>query len=242
MVVFRCHVGRREFFVFVGGKSSIAKPPFLLLLAGRSQWQGKNSTDQIIILILTPTSTSLLLFLIFFPKAIPPLPPTSHQPSYRTALLIALTCTFHALAVLLISTAVLYLSPQHLQPWANTLGIFATALAAVQFLPQLVTTWRLQAAGSLSVPTMFIQTPGSFVWAGSLAARLGPAGWSTWGIYLVTGCLQGGLLAMCIGFGVRDWRERERKKRGGEGEGEDQGEGNGRAMDGENTALLGNER
>ena len=47
---------------------------------------------------------------------------------------------------------------------------------------------------------MVIQTPGSFVWAGSLAARLGAEGWSIWGVYLVTGCLQGCLLVMGIYF------------------------------------------
>jgi hypothetical protein len=43
---------------------------------------------------------------------------------------------------------------------------------------------------------MCIQTPGSFVWAASLAARLGKSGWSVWGLYMVTGCLQGTLLFM----------------------------------------------
>jgi hypothetical protein len=47
---------------------------------------------------------------------------------------------------------------------------------------------------------MVIQTPGSFVWAGSLAVRLGKEGWSIWGVYLVTGCLQGCLLVMGIYF------------------------------------------
>jgi len=47
---------------------------------------------------------------------------------------------------------------------------------------------------------MVIQTPGSFVWAGSLAVRLGNEGWSTWGVYLVTGCLQGCLLCMAVYF------------------------------------------
>ena len=49
---------------------------------------------------------------------------------------------------------------------------------------------------------MLIQTPGSFVWSGSLAARLGVAGWSTWGTFLVTGCLQGCLLVMGIYFEI----------------------------------------
>lgn len=47
---------------------------------------------------------------------------------------------------------------------------------------------------------MCIQTPGSLVWAGSLAARLGKEGWSTWGVYVVTACLQGSLLIMAVYF------------------------------------------
>lgn len=50
---------------------------------------------------------------------------------------------------------------------------------------------------------MLIQTPGSFVWSGSLFARLGIEGWSTWGVFLVTGCLQGCLLGMGIYFEVQ---------------------------------------
>ena len=57
---------------------------------------------------------------------------------------------------------------------------------------------------------MLIQTPGSFVWSGSLAARLGVEGWSTWGVFLVTGCLQGCLLVMGICFEIKARRERQR--------------------------------
>jgi hypothetical protein len=61
---------------------------------------------------------------------------------------------------------------------------------------------------------MCIQTPGSFVWAASLAARLGPEGWSAWGVYLVTGCLQGCLLVMGIYFEVsRRRKEKEELRR-----------------------------
>lgn len=56
---------------------------------------------------------------------------------------------------------------------------------------------------------MCIQTPGSFVWSASLAKRLGLAGWSTWGIFLVTGVLQGMVLTMCISFEYRDWKKRD---------------------------------
>lgn len=95
---------------------------------------------------------------------------------------------------------------------------------------------------------MCIQTPGSFVWAASLAKRLGTAGWSLWGIYLVTGCLQGSVLGMCIYFELRE-RRRKKGKKGSEnddgGGGEQEREQNGHVQeeaDDEDTALLGNER
>ncbi len=59
---------------------------------------------------------------------------------------------------------------------------------------------------------MLIQTPGSFLWAASLAMRLGREGWSAWGVYLVTGCLQGCLLVICIMYELAAWR---RKRSGG---------------------------
>ena len=69
---------------------------------------------------------------------------------------------------------------------------------------------------------MCIQTPGSFVWAVSLAAREGTA-WSSWITYVVTGCLQGCLLVMCIGFEIRERRgtkgQAEVEREDGEGEG-----------------------
>lgn len=96
---------------------------------------------------------------------------------------------------------------------------------------------------------MCIQTPGSFVWVGSLAGRLGIAGWSTWGIYLVTGVLQGGLLVMAIWFEIRDRRERKSKGFADSGtRGEDEARngavagGAGEGLDDERTALLRNER
>ena len=97
---------------------------------------------------------------------------------------------------------------------------------------------------------MCIQTPGSFVWVGSLAARFGWEGWSTWGIYLVTGILQGCLLVMGITFELRARRGRM----AGDGRVNDDGDGHAGEANGiahrhvsreenqERTALLGNER
>lgn len=140
---------------------------------------------------------------------------------------------------------VLYHYPSRLQSWANALGMSAAALAAIQYIPQIFTTWQLQAAGSLSIPMMCIQTPGGFVWSASLAKRLGLAGWSIWGVYLVTGVLQGIVLAMCISFEFRDWKKRNetdaaKPASNGRARGDIQDDGS--DEDTERTNLLQNER
>ncbi|KAL9129034.1 MAG: hypothetical protein Q9217_002404 [Psora testacea] len=180
----------------------------------------------------------LLLFLLFFPHATPLTAPNKpgSRPSYRTAIVVFVICILHAALIFIISLIVVYLHHASVRPWAHFLGVFGTLLAAVQFLPQIWTTWKLQQVGSLSIPMMCIQTPGSFVWVGSLAARLGWGGWSTWGIYLVTGVLQGCLLIMCVGFEVRDWKRRKHDlKNGGIVTLENENEAD------ERTRLVGNE-
>jgi len=158
----------------------------------------------------------LLLFLVFFPRG-PTLPldeAEQEQYTWKTAVTVAFVCLLHGLAVIITSAALIMSRPDHLGTWANILGITATVLAAIQYLPQIWMTWHLGHVGSLSIPMILIQTPGSFVWSGSLAARLGIEGWSTWGVFLVTGCLQGCLLGMGIYFEVLAMRSRQQN--GGE--------------------------
>ncbi|KAJ5104050.1 hypothetical protein N7532_004579 [Penicillium argentinense] len=147
----------------------------------------------------------LLLFVIYFPRATSPTDPvssvsTSNGPTYRTALAITAICLFHALATVIISIAFALRQPTALQSWANFLGVLAAILASIQYFPQIYTTFRLRCVGSLSIPMMCIQTPGSLIWAASLAAREGAKGWSIWGVLVVTACLQGTLLVMAIYF------------------------------------------
>lgn len=153
-------------------------------------------------------SHSLILFLAYFPR-LPDLPNNSAKTQYtwRTAVGVAAICLMHGLATIIISVALGMSRPKLLGSWANIMGISATVLAAIQYFPQIWMTYTLGHVGSLSIPMMLIQTPGSFVWAGSLAARLGAEGWSTWGIFLVTGCLQGCLLVMAIYFELRARKE-----------------------------------
>ncbi|KUJ16297.1 uncharacterized protein LY89DRAFT_697521 [Mollisia scopiformis] len=186
----------------------------------------------------------LFLFLVFFPRA-PTLPPDEQKEyTWRTAVTVAILCLLHGLVVIIVSVALIIARPHHLGAWANTLGITATILAAIQYFPQIWMTWHLKHVGSLSIPMMLIQTPGSFVWAGSLAARLGPTGWSTWGMFVVTGCLQGTLLGMGIFFEAKARKQRENTEGEGVNTIETDDEGGPVVEDGltENTPLLNGSR
>ncbi|RMZ77674.1 hypothetical protein DV738_g4281, partial [Chaetothyriales sp. CBS 135597] len=159
----------------------------------------------------------MILYVVFFPRSntsTTTKPPHHHgdpaHPSFRTAIIVAIVCGLHAILVIILSCFFVLAHPSGLQTWANVLGISATVLASIQYFPQIYTTYVLKRVGSLSLPMMCLQTPGSFVWAASLAARLGPEGWSAWGVYCVTGCLQGTLLAMGIFYELTA-RRREKK-------------------------------
>jgi len=152
-----------------------------------------------------------LLFLIFFPRGATEAEygvvlsdeDAAALPTWRTALTVAAVCMIHGLTVIIISSVLFVIRPEYLGVWANILGIMAAVLAGIQYFPQIWTTYTLGHVGSLSIPMMCIQTPGGFLFAGSLAARLGAEGWSTWGVYLVTATLQGVLLAMGVYFEVQ---------------------------------------
>lgn len=159
------------------------------------------------------THHSMLLFLIFFPRnSQDPEEQDANLPTWKEAIVVlAVSLAFFVFAFLG-SVVFVYAAPTHVKGWANFLGLLGTALAAIQYIPQIRTTWKLQETGSLSVPMMCIQTPGSFVFAASLAVRLGPGGWSAWGLFILTGLLQGVLLGMSLWF---LWRDRKAAKAGG---------------------------
>lgn len=154
----------------------------------------------------------MLLFLVFFPRSAEDAEEQDAKiPTWKEAVIVlALSIAFFAFTFLG-SIVFVYAAPAYIRGWANFLGLLATILAAVQYIPQIITTWKLQETGSLSIPMMVIQTPGSFVFAASLAVRLGPGGWSAWGLFIFTGLLQGVLLGMSLWF---VWRDRQASKSG----------------------------
>ncbi|RPA91799.1 hypothetical protein L873DRAFT_1751499 [Choiromyces venosus 120613-1] len=187
----------------------------------------------------------LLLYLIYFPRDTIAAPTTSRFaiPKTQSALSVAMISLVHLVIVAALTFYFSLLSPPVSYPshsgtsvtpqliaWANFLGVQSTILASLQYFPQLYTTWTLKHVGSLSIPMMCIQTPGSFIWAVSLASREGTK-WSSWIPFVVTGVLQGVLLVMCI-----MWELKERKDRKAITE-----SGNGAAVEGERRPLLANE-
>ena len=168
-----------------------------------------------------PRESSLVLFLVFFRRDDAEVSDEDEleydpdQPSWRTAITVAGICLIHGLLVLVISAAFALGAPSHLGGWANFLGITSAALAAIQYIPQIWTTYQLKHAGSLSILMMCIQTPGGFLFAGSLAARLGWQGWSSWGVYVLTAVMQGILLVMAIRYEWPSAEERAARRANG---------------------------
>lgn len=146
-------------------------------------------------------STSFVLFLVFFrydTSNVREEELGGEAPRWQTALIVGSLTLLHGLVVVVVTAVLGTIAPQHLSLWANILGLVAAALATLQYLPQIWTTYHLKHVGSLSIPMMCMQTPGGFVFAASLFARLGWGGWSSWGTYVMTASMQGVLLGMAI--------------------------------------------
>lgn len=120
------------------------------------------------------------------------------EPRWQTAVLVATVVLVHILLTVIISAIMVLIFPSHLNSWAIFNGILAAGLAAIQYIPQITMTYHLKHVGSLSIPMMCIQTPGGLLFTASLAVRLGWAGWSTWGIFLLSALMQGILLSMAL--------------------------------------------
>lgn len=149
------------------------------------------------------TVTSFVLFLVFFRYSNANVPEeeleeAEEEPKWQTALMVATVVLLHMLLTIVLSAVFALIFPSFLGSWAIFNGVLAAGLAAIQYIPQIKMTYHLKHVGSLSIPMMCIQTPGGFLFAASLGVRLGWAGWSTWGIFLLTAIMQGILLSMAL--------------------------------------------
>lgn len=155
-----------------------------------------------------------MLFLIFFrykDANVPSDELRGQSPRWQTAVIVGLLCVLHGLIVVIVTGVFFIALPSHLTFWANFLGVMAAVLAAIQYVPQIWTTYHLKHVGSLSIPMMCIQTPGGFLFAASLFGRLGWAGWSTWGIYILTAVMQGVVLFLAVYYELAARREQQQQ-------------------------------
>ncbi|GAA6025893.1 hypothetical protein JCM11491_001727 [Sporobolomyces phaffii] len=150
-------------------------------------------------------------------------PSYRHSLSYFFLVLLHLLLTFLTTSILLVTLPGAprddsptppgreHPSERAVRVWATTLGLLSVALGCAQYAPQLIHTAKKKLVGSLSIPMMLLQTPGSFVFVYTLAIRPG-VDFTGWAPYFVTGILQGTLLILCLIFkrrqaklGVDDW-------------------------------------
>ncbi|EKM56784.1 uncharacterized protein PHACADRAFT_141718 [Phanerochaete carnosa HHB-10118-sp] len=132
---------------------------------------------------------------------------------WRLSITLAWVVLLYTLLILFITFILLGTRPPPSTPrkfdavdlWATFLGITSTLLAAFQYLPQIVHTYRHKLVGALSIPMMLIQTPGAILMVLSIALRPS-TNWTTWSPYAAAGILQGILLVMCLCWTVRQKR------------------------------------
>jgi hypothetical protein len=104
--------------------------------------------------------------------------------------------------------AILYkVAYTRLTSYADAQGIISAVIAALQYAPQIWTTWRLRHIGSISIPWLIVQTPGGLV---ALSALVGAPGtnWTTWLASIGTFIGQFILLIVSCCWAWRDWKRK----------------------------------
>jgi len=94
---------------------------------------------------------------------------------------------------------------------AGVYGVIATVMSLIQFLPQIRKTYVNKSVGALSIPSMLIQCPGSFIIVLFLAIQPG-TNWTTWITYFAGGTLQGALLLLCIYYTIINKRRSQQQQ------------------------------
>lgn len=121
----------------------------------------------------------------------------------REAEMVLLVSNAFALFILIVSAVILHHFPRASQTWADFLGISLTVGACLQWLPQIMTTWRLGHLGSLSSTSLCFMAPYTWIFGISMIIRVGIKGWSAWIVYVFVGTMQVVLIGFAIVFALR---------------------------------------
>lgn len=121
----------------------------------------------------------------------------------REAEMVLVVSNAFALIILIVSAVILHQFPWASQTWADILGVSLTVGACLQWLPQIVTTWRLGHLGSLSSTSLCFMAPYTWIFGISMIIRVGINGWSAWIVYVLVGTMQVVLIGFAIVFSLR---------------------------------------
>ena len=155
--------------------------------------------------------SSILLWSIFLPVTKWEYPEKPHD-TVSHVVWVAVVCTVHLVVTFGLFGILYQYSFSSLTPYADALGIISAIVAAIQYAPQVWTTWRLRHIGSISIPWLIVQTPGGLVAMSALVGRPG-TNWTTWLASIGTFLGQVVLLIVCCCFAWRDWRAKRRDER-----------------------------
>ncbi|KAG9568826.1 hypothetical protein KCU71_g1740, partial [Aureobasidium melanogenum] len=128
----------------------------------------------------------------------------------RRAIRLLIIVVAFAFAIMLISAVILNRFPWYSQEWANVLGICVACFACVQWVPQVWTTIHLGHLGSLSLASICMGAPYTWIFGINMIVRLGLAGWSVWIVYVLVGVMQLTLIVTAIIYMIRDNRKARR--------------------------------
>ena len=77
----------------------------------------------------------------------------------RRAIYVLLAATSFAMLIFLISATILHWFGRVGEVWANILGVAVTLFACIQWVPQIMTSWKLGHLGSLSLASLCLSAP-----------------------------------------------------------------------------------
>ncbi|KAG8971164.1 hypothetical protein FRC05_011448 [Tulasnella sp. 425] len=140
-------------------------------------------------------------------------PQVNTTPEWKLAIVLSWVVFIHLSLCLFITVILLYSSPsspdgvpaERVFIWTTFLGLCSTSLSFIQYMPQLLHTYRTKLVGALSIPAMLIQSPGAALMVYIIASKPG-TNWTSWLVYATAGCLQATLLTMCL-----IWKARQKR-------------------------------
>lgn len=77
----------------------------------------------------------------------------------KRAIYVLIAATSFAMLIFLISATILHYFGQVGEVWANILGVAVAVFACIQWVPQVMTSWKLGHLGSLSLASLCLSAP-----------------------------------------------------------------------------------